>query len=328
MEADLDDIASGNKNYEQVLDKFWEELQNYLNRKINDIKISNQDEFKTRQVLDLLNEELGSVIFPKDESGKIRNECPKCSNPISLKSGAWGYFVGCSECKWTKKPFEFNTSFETYQELPKDLGNHPDLGNPIYADLSVNGPCVWTSNEEEKKLFGTPDEDEFILDIGLNRAIELIDRSNAENILFTEINTNLPIVLKNGRFGEYTEFDGFNKATKLKPENKEPSPKVSYYEPETIDYQSESGRRYVLNSLRILGFLFKEDKSVLPVGIKIRKPGKAFKFIKNIKVGEVETEIPNDWYKLDPEGQDFIINEVLKLKKGEKFVSLEESKVI
>ena len=328
MEADLDEIASGNKNYEQVLDKFWKELQNYLNRKINDIEISNQDEFKTRQVLDLLNEELGSVIFPKDESGNIRNDCPKCSNPISLKSGAWGYFVGCSECKWTKKPFEFNTSFETYQELPKDLGNHPDLGNPIYADLSVNGPCVWILNEEEKKLFGTPDADEFILDIGLNRAIELIDRSNAENVLFTEINTSLPIVLKNGRFGEYTEFDGFNKATKLKPEDKEPSPKVSYYEPETIDYQSESGRRYVLNSLRILGFLYKEDKSVLPVGIKIRKPGKAFKFIKNIKVGEVETEIPNDWYKLDPEGQDFIINEVLKLKKGERFVSLEESKVI
>ena len=42
----------------------------------------------------------------------------------------------------------------------------------------------------------------------------------------------------------------------------------------------------------------------------------------------IETEIPNDWYKLDPEGQDFIINEVLKLKKGERFVSLEESKVI
>jgi hypothetical protein len=328
MEADLDDIASGNKNYEGVLDIFWQELQNYLNRKINDIEISNQDEFKTRQVLDLLNEELGSVIFPKDTLGHIRNECPKCSSPISLKSGAWGYFVGCSECKWTKKPFEFNTSFETYQELPKDLGNHPDLGGPIYADLSVNGPCVWTLNDEEKKLFGTPDEDEFILDIGLNRAIELIDRSNAENVLFTELNTNLPIVLKNGRFGEYTEFDGFNKATKLKPEDKEPSPKVSYYEPATIDYESESGRRYVLNSLRILGFLYREDKTVLPVGIKIRKPGKAFKFIKNIKVGETETEIPNDWYKLDSEGQDFIINEVLKLKKGEKFVSLEEARVI
>ena len=103
---------------------------------------------------------------------------------------------------------------------------------------------------------------------------------------------------------------------------------MSYYEPSSIDYLSESGRRYVLNALRILGFLFKEDKSVVPVGIKIRKPGKAFKFIKNLKVGEVETEIPNDWYKLDDEEQRFIINEVLQLKKGEKFVSLEDSKVI
>jgi len=328
MEADLDEVASGNKNYEEVLNAFWTELQNYLNRKINDIEISNKDEFKTRQVLDLLNEELGSIIFPKDQSGQNRKECPKCSSPISLKSGAWGYFVGCSECKWTKKPFEFNTTWETYQELPKELGLHPDLGKPIYADLSVNGPCVWTLNEDEKKLFGTPDEDEFILDIGLNRAIELIDTSNAENILFTEINSNLPIVLKNGRFGEYTEFDGFNKATKLKPEDKDPSPKVSYYEPNTIDYQSDSGRRYVLNSLRILGFIHREDKSIQPVGIKIRKPSKAFKFVKNLKVGEVETEIPNDWYKLDQEEQNFIINEVLKLKKGESFISLEDSKVI
>ena len=327
MEEDLDEIASGSKNYKEVLDVFWKELQEYLNRKINDIEISNKEDFKTRQVLDLLNEELGSVIFPKDEKGHIRDECPKCNSPISLKSGSWGYFVGCSECKWTKKPFELNTTWETYQELPKDLGIHPDLGNTIYADLSVNGPCVWTMNNEDKKLFGTPDEDEFILDIGINRAIELIEISNAENILFTEINSNLPIVLKNGRFGEYTEFDGFNKATKLKPENKDPSPKVSYYEPSTIDYQSESGRRYVLNSLRILGFLYSDDKTVKPVGIKIRKPGKAFKFVKNLKVGEIETEIPNDWYKLEHEEQDFIIKEVLKLKKGENFVYLEDSKV-
>ena len=84
----------------------------------------------------------------------------------------------------------------------------------------------------------------------------------------------------------------------------------------------------MLNALRILGFLHREDSSVIPVGIKIRKPGKAFKFIKNIKVGELETEIPNDWYKLEKEKQNFIINEVLGLKKGEKFISLEDSKVI
>ena len=327
MESDLDEIASGNKTWQSVLDQFWIDLQQYLNKKINDIEISNKDEFKTRQVLDLLNEELHDVIFPKTKDGLILKECPKCSEEISLKSGAWGYFVGCAECKWTKKPFDFKTSWETYKELPKDLGLHPDLNEKIYADMTINGPCVWTM-KEEKKIFGTPDEDEFILDIGLNRAIELIERSNTENILFTEINSGLPITLKNGRFGEYTEYDGFNKATKLKPEDKDPSPKVSYYEPNTIDYESEAGRRYVLNSLRVIGFVYCKDGQIKPVGIKIRKPGKAFKFVKNLKIGDIETEVPSDWYKLENDQQSFIINEILKLKEGEKFKYIEDCELI
>ena len=239
MESDLDEIASGNRSWQEVLDKFWGELQDYLNKTINDVEISNKDEFKTRQVLDLLNDELYDVIFPKTKEGKITRECPKCSEQVSLKSGAWGYFVGCSDCKWTKKPFDFSTDWETYQELPKNLGNHPDLNEPIFADMSVNGPCVWTTREE-KKIYGAPDEDEFILDVGLNRAVELIERDSGENILFTESNSGIPILLKNGRFGEYTEFDGFNKATKLPPENKPKNPKVTYYDPHDMDYENES----------------------------------------------------------------------------------------
>ena len=193
--------------------------------------------------------------------------------------------------------------------------------------MTVNGPCVWTM-KEEKKIFGTPDEDEFILDIGLNRAIELIERSNAENILFHEKVTGIPVILKNGRFGEYTEWVGFNKATKLKPEDKEPNPKVSYYEPETIDYDSASGRRYVLKSLRLEAIVFYKDGTCEPIGIKIRKPGKAFKFVKNLKVGDQETEVPSDWYKLEKDQQSFIINETLKLKEGEKFQYLEDCELI
>ena len=310
MESDLDEIASGNRNWQEVLDKFWIELQNYLNKKINEVEISNKDEFKTRQVLDLLNEELHDVIFPKTKEGLITRECPKCSEQISLKSGAWGYFVGCSECKWTKKPFDFSTDWETYQELPKDLGMHPDLNEPIYADMSVNGPCVWTM-KEEKKIYGAPDEDEFILDIGLNRAVELIERDSGENILFTESNSNIPVLLKNGRFGEYTEFDGFNKATKLPPENKPKNPKVTYYDPHDMDYENIATQKFVLKSLRILGF---HPDTKQPIGIKIRKPGKAFKFVKFIKCGEKEVECPNDFYKLDEDEQLILVRDAFALK--------------
>ena len=309
MENNLDEIASGNLNWKEVLDKFWEDLQSYLNRKINNIEISNKDEFKTRQVLDLLNEELHNVIFPKTRDGEIRRDCPKCSSELSLKSGAWGYFVGCSECKWTKKPFEFNIDWETYQVLPKEIGRHPEYQDMVFADISINGPCVWTM-KEEKKIFGSPDEDENLLDIGLNRAVELIERDSGEHILFTESNSGIPVMLKNGRFGEYTEFDGFNKATKLPPEDKPKNPKVAYYDPHEMDYENKETRTFVLKSLRILGFHPKSNK---PIGIKIRKPGKAFKFVKFIKCGDEEIECPNDFYKLEEKEQHSLIKKALAI---------------
>ena len=314
LETELDNIAEGNISWTEVLDKFWKELQNYLSKKIDGIPLNDSDNFKTRQVLDLLNEELDEVIFPRNEEGDIIRDCPKCSSQTSLKKGKFGYFVGCSECKWTKKPFDFSTSWETYRELPKELGQHPDLNEPIFADMSINGPCVWTIRDD-KKIFGSPDEDEHILDIGLNRAVELIERDSGENILFIEENSGIPIFLKNGRFGEYTEFDGFNKASKLPPEDKPKNPKVSYYNPHELDYENKDTRLFVLKSLRILGF-HPEDKR--PIGIKIRKPGKAFKFVKFLKCGEKEVECPNDFYKLEEEAQDILIKSAFSIDQYKK----------
>ena len=310
LEDELDKIAEGSTSWTEVLDKFWEELQNYLAKKINGIPLNDEENFKTRQVLDLLNQELEAVIFPKNEDGNITRDCPKCNSQTSLKKGKFGYFVGCSECKWTKKPFDFSTTWETYKELPKELGKHPDLNEPIFADMSINGPCVWTMRDD-KKIFGSPDEDEGILDIGLNRAVELIERDSGENILFIDETSGLPVLLKNGRFGEYTEFDGFSKATKLPPEDKPKNPKVSYYNPHEMDYENSETRLFVLKSLKILGY---HPETKRPIGIKTRKPGKAFKFVKNIRCGDVEIECPSNFYKLSQEEQDELVKETLKIE--------------
>ncbi len=309
LEAELDKIAEGSTSWTEVLDKFWEELQNYLAKKIDGVPLNDEENFKTRQVLDLLNQELEEVIFPKKEGGNITRDCPKCNSQISLKKGKFGYFVGCSECKWTKKPFDFSTTWETYKELPKELGKHPDLNEPIFADMSINGPCVWTIRED-KKIFGSPDEDEGILDIGLNRAVELIERDSGENILFIDEVSGLPVLLKNGRFGEYTEFDGFSKATKLPPEDKPKNPKVSYYNPHEMDYENSETRLFVLKSLKILGY---HPETRRPIGIKTRKPGKAFKFVKNIRCGDIEIECPSNFYKLTQEEQDELVKNTLKI---------------
>ena len=294
LEKSLDQVSSGSTLWTDVLDDFYAKLLEHISR---------IEEFRTREVLDMLNEQIGYRAFPKNIKGEVIDNCPKCSNEISIKHGRWGFFVGCGECQWTKPVFEKSIKFETYALLPKDLGAHPDTGDPVYADISINGPCIWTF-KEDKKIFGTPDEDEDILNIGLNRALELIDRSNKENVLFIEPNSGIPVTLKNGRFGEYTEFNGFNKATKLKG-------RVTY-DPDAFNYQDEGDRVKVLKSLRILGF---EEESKIPIGIKIKKLGKAFKFKKVFKFGEDEFECPDNFYKLDENEQRELVIEAIKPKK-------------
>ncbi len=294
LEKSLDKVSSGSMLWTEVLDDFFAKLLEHISR---------IEEFRTREVLDMLNEQIGHRAFPRNARGEVIDNCPKCSNEISIKHGRWGFFVGCGECQWTKPVFEKSIKFETYAQLPKDLGAHPDTHEPVYADISINGPCIWTL-KEDKKIFGTPDEDEDILDIGLNRALELIDRSNKENILFIEPTSGIPVTLKNGRFGEYTEFNGFNKATKLKG-------RVTY-DPNAFNYQDEGDQIKVLKSLRILGF---EEESKTPIGIKIKKLGKAFKFKKVFKFGEDEFECPDNFYKLDEDEQRELVIEAIKPKK-------------
>ena len=52
------------------------------------------------------------------------------------------------------------------------------------------------------------------------------------------------------------------------------------------------------------------------------------RFVKNIKIGDKETEVPSDWYKLEKDQQSFIINETLQLKDGDWFKYLEDCKLI
>ena len=69
--------------------------------------MSDVKEKRTREVLDLLNDSLGSLIFERDKDGNINRQCKLCdSGSLSLKNSfRGGAFIGCSnypDCKFTR----------------------------------------------------------------------------------------------------------------------------------------------------------------------------------------------------------------------------------
>ena len=98
LENQLDEITSGKIEWVQVLNNFWKDF--YEN-------VGKVKEKRTREVLDLLNESLGALIFERDDKDAIDRKCKLCSNgELSLKNSfRGGAFIGCSnypECKFTR----------------------------------------------------------------------------------------------------------------------------------------------------------------------------------------------------------------------------------
>ena len=50
--------------------------------------------------------------------------------------------------------------------------------------------------------------------------------------------------------------------------------------------------------------------------------------MKNLKIGDQETEVSADWYKLEKDQQSLIVNESLQMKEGDTFKYLEDCKLI
>ena len=83
MEDDLDDIASGDKNWQPVIGDFYEDFHTNLKKK--ETEINKKD------------------IMPEEKSNEI---CDKCGASMIIKTGRFGKFLACSaypDCKNIKK---------------------------------------------------------------------------------------------------------------------------------------------------------------------------------------------------------------------------------
>jgi DNA topoisomerase I len=269
LEEKLDKVSNSEIDWKALLRDFW----NDFSGAIGDIK-----DLGTRQVLDSLNEVLGSHIFPSRGEGVDPRLCPLCGEgQLSLKLGKFGAFVGCSrypECKYSRVlapsgaeasegdrpgvrvlgqdpstgeeitlrngrfgeyiqqgegekpkrsslPKGLSADDVTLEKalkllaLPREVARHPTSGEAILAGIGRYGSYV-----QHAKTYANLGRDDDVLEIGGNRAIDLIvaKESGAGGSRFGagagrelgEHPEGGKVSVKAGRFGSYVNHRKVN----------------------------------------------------------------------------------------------------------------------
>lgn len=207
LEETLDDISAGNADWKQVLHDFWVAFGN----SVSDIK-----DLRVREVLDSLNETLGSHFFQADGPGGNPRACPACDNgELSLKLGKFGAFIGCSNyptCSYTRKLVNGNSDEGHVDPGPRELGIDPETNRTVSLRLGPYGHYVQldTIPDQEPKKKVKPQRVSLPREIMPND-VEL-DTALALLALPREIGahpeTNKKIMAGIGRFGPYVLHDG------------------------------------------------------------------------------------------------------------------------
>jgi DNA topoisomerase-1 len=148
---------------------------------------------------------------------------------VTLRSGRFGPYVQLGEAVNGTKPkrsgLPKGMSLDDVDldralgllSLPREVGKHPEDGEPILAGVGRFGPYV-----QHGKIYANVETGDDVLTIGLNRAVTLIAEKKAKGPskgrfgadpgrpLGDHPDKGGPVVVKNGRYGAYVSHDGVN----------------------------------------------------------------------------------------------------------------------
>ena len=228
LEDQLDEITTGKESWIKVLELFWKDFNN---------NVAEVKEKRTREVLDLLNDSLGDLVFDKDNDGNIVRKCQLCnSGTLSLKNSfRGGAFIGCSnypECKFTRPLSKAKAAAQAQLAEPKFIGKHEN-GNDIYLKNGRFGPYLQyekiaedleiekkpKKKKKSKKL--KSDVNELLKNVSIPKGLDLksIDLEKAQFLcslpksLGINPDNQKEITLNTGRFGPYLKCE--NKSARI-----------------------------------------------------------------------------------------------------------------
>jgi len=142
LESQLDDVSAGERDYKDVLGRFWRDFS---------AAIAETSELRITEVLDVLDEALAPTLYPPRDDGTDPRSCPLCgTGKLHLKTSRSGGFVGCGnypECRYTR-PIGGDAAEAGDRILGQD-----EAGNDISLRSGRFGPYVQRGEvtEDNKK---------------------------------------------------------------------------------------------------------------------------------------------------------------------------------
>ncbi|MBR7619696.1 type I DNA topoisomerase [Phenylobacterium sp. 20VBR1] len=150
LEEKLDLVSAGELNWKALLREFWQDFH---------AAVGEIAELRVTHVLDALNEALGPHIFPQKEDGSDPRACPTCgAGQLSLKTGKFGAFIGCSnypECRYTR-PIAQSADDAEGESGDRELGVDPETGEIVFLKSGRFGPYVQLGDGEKPKRSSLP----------------------------------------------------------------------------------------------------------------------------------------------------------------------------
>jgi DNA topoisomerase-1 len=154
---------------------------------------------------------------------------PESGLEVTVRAGRFGPYIQLGEAVDGEKPKRAglpkglapdDVDLEralSLLSLPREVGKHPEDGEPIKAGIGRFGPYI-----QHNKTYANLEPGDDVLHIGLNRAITLIAEKIAKGPSGRRFGADPgkplgdhptqggPIVVKNGRYGAYVSHDGVN----------------------------------------------------------------------------------------------------------------------
>jgi DNA topoisomerase-1 len=167
-------------------------------------------ELRVTNVLDALNEALGPHIFPAKADGSDPRLCPTCgTGKLSLKTGKFGAFIGCSnypECRYTRPIAQNDENGDAADAGDRELGINPRTGQVVWLKNGRFGHYVEEAGGEgEKPRRSSLPKGWPPATIDIDKALRLL---NLPREVGNHPEDGKPIVAGLGRYGPFVLHDG------------------------------------------------------------------------------------------------------------------------